>query len=688
MHYKVFVKPCKKNTGVVFTSGGISDSTGQNVQNTYTMRTGYIPAIGPNYYTVTILHGLGVNMYMYSSDDGDRSHYIGKQDIIARSTGYSDTKPYETSIRSYRITEYPYAGVKYVRFVISRTDSIDQKYLTGDSFGLYEKQKAYLIHDPFHPNRNKILMSPNLSLSDNSSGSFSFEMPSTHEYHKNGINIMTDTFYVVRVYDDYTEKIIWDGRPISVSYDWNKTISVYCEGALSYLNDTRMRYWNGNYLEATVYGFISGRPYKHYDDETTMGILPYHNSKMDTIETRQDRTMYYDLNRSSSYGTDFGKQLDSKSNESSVYVNRGEKQDWWTNFEGCLFWIVDTIIGAFGGHLKIRYNEADTVDQDIIQRRLTLIQKFDFTEYIDIYDLSKTYYEGSIVAHKPFAEADCRIYEATRKTWNARPNTENSGWKEIYSEKNGGAYIVQRNIENVENVDGSSTERCVVRPIDYRFASAKVNFGQNLLNYSREVTLGDLATVVIPRGEQIDNTIDNSLTQYVCLDTTRVKNPDYNPDEEGSQEYIEPPHLDTPYYYDDELMSKYGIIEACVDFENVKTPMKLLDETYKWFKNVKKNLVKEIVNVEAVILARHMTPSISSDPLCDGKYVDLWTKVYVTSEPFDLHDEIYYVTAMDIPLDNPAGTTVTLTSKNELLTDSKIDNGLISGYSGGVIDRG
>ena len=194
--------------------------------------------------------------------------------------------------------------------------------------------------------------------------------------------------------------------------------------------------------------------------------------------------------------------------------------------------------------------------------------------------------------------------------------------------------------------------------------------------------------MVIPRGEQVDSTINNGLTNYIYLDTARVKNPDYDPDAEASQEYINVAHLDTPYYYDDELMSKYGIIEACVDFDQVKTPMKLLEETYKWFRNVKKSLLKEIVNVEAVILARHITPSISSDPFCDGKYVDLWTKVYVTSEPFDLHDEIYYVTAMDIPLDNPAGTTVTLTSKNELLTDSRINNGLISGSSGGIIDRG
>lgn len=681
MHYKVFIKPCKKNKNIEFVSGGISDGTGQDESNSYAKRSDYIPSVENNYYTVTILHGLGVNMYMYDTN----KNYLGKVDLFSRSALVSNKKPYETSIRSYRISEYTYANTKYIRFVIIRDETIKSEYLTDDSFGLYEKQKSYLIHDPFHPNKNKILCSPNLSLSDSSSGSFSFEMVSTHEYHKNGINILTDTFYIVRVYDDYTEKIIWDGRPISVAYDWNKTISVYCEGALSYLNDTKMRWWNGRYLEATVYGFISGRPYKHGEDETVMGILPYHNSVMDMVEARQDRTMYYDIDRSVTNGTDFA--VNSKSNESSVYVNRGEKQDWWTNFEGCLFWIVDTIIGAFGGHLKLRYNENDTVDQEVIQRRITLIQKFDFTEYIDKYTSNKMYYKGSIVARSVAMYSDIKIYEALKNTYSI-PGQDATAWKEIYSEKDNGDYIVPREYADIENVDGTSTERCVVRPIDYRFASAKVNFGQNLLNYSKEITLGDLATVVIPRGEQVDSMIDNGLTNYIYLDTARVKNPDYDPDAEASQEYINVAHLDTPYYYDDELMSKYGIIEACVDFDQVKTPMKLLEETYKWFRNVKKSLLKEIVNVEAVILARHITPSISSDPFCDGKYVDLWTKVYVTSEPFDLHDEIYYVTAMDIPLDNPAGTTVTLTSKNELLTDSRINNGLISGSSGGIIDRG
>ena len=67
MHYKVFIKPCKKNKNIEFVSGGISDGTGQDESNSYAKRSDYIPSVENNYYTVTILHGLGVNMYMYDT---------------------------------------------------------------------------------------------------------------------------------------------------------------------------------------------------------------------------------------------------------------------------------------------------------------------------------------------------------------------------------------------------------------------------------------------------------------------------------------------------------------------------------------------------------------------------------------------------------------------------------------------
>lgn len=82
---------------------------------------------------------------------------------------------------------------------------------------------------------NLSLISPVLEIEINNAGSLEFVMPPYHKYY-DMIHILTST---VEVYED--DILIWFGRPISEKIDFFKQKKVYCEGALSFFNDSVMR---------------------------------------------------------------------------------------------------------------------------------------------------------------------------------------------------------------------------------------------------------------------------------------------------------------------------------------------------------------------------------------------------------------------------------------------------------------
>ena len=64
---------------------------------------------------------------------------------------------------------------------------------------------------------------------------FDFTMPASHA-RASSLHMMTST---IDVYED--NEVIWTGRPVSINTDYYNQLQVYCEGALSYLNDSVQR---------------------------------------------------------------------------------------------------------------------------------------------------------------------------------------------------------------------------------------------------------------------------------------------------------------------------------------------------------------------------------------------------------------------------------------------------------------
>ena len=639
MRYRAWIKTCDPEISGDFESGAI-DSSGNPYANSYALRTkDFIEVDSSKRYLIIIRNGLTLDICLYDSN----KNYRTKETYSASATSGKVNKQDRTLMN---VDLSNNGAMKYVKMVIHRYNPATQSHLPEES--LYATALSVidpyptpvLIHDSLNPDKSFHLNEPKLVMSDSCAGSFDFSIEPKHRYYSNKINLITDTVYVERIHDNGSSKIIWDGRPISESIGWDKIKNIHCEGALAYLNDSRVPYGNGRAVLATIHQFI------------TENILSKHNLIATDNYARQDRTIFYNaLSTPASEGA-------------SIYVNRFQKYEWWPNFEGSLQWLNDYIIGAFGGHMKIRYNSGEDPSMRHISRKLTIIQKFDYVETISQWVNGNTYSENDLVFRNGivYVARDRNQYTAGTGT----PGLDQSGWYDVQIVTN----FPQKNTVKIYS------DHATWEPIKWRFSEAKIDFGKNLLNYTKRDSISEFATRIIPRGKAVDDPTNHGLEYHVYLDSATDA---YG---ETVQKISEIPYLD-----DKLLQDKYGIIEACVDFNDAENPTVLLNNAKEWFSDLRKSIIDSVIEVSIVDLGDSLTPSASDDPYCDSKYIDLWTRVYVTAKPFGLQNEEYYVTQISIPLDDPAGTELTLTSKNKLLTDSSITNGMVTGTKKGVIDH-
>lgn len=83
--------------------------------------------------------------------------------------------------------------------------------------------------------KSYILLHPSLEIELNTAGSFDFTIPPCHMFYAD-IHPLIST---IEVYED--EDLLWFGRPVEIKTDYLKNKQVYCEGALSFFNDTVQR---------------------------------------------------------------------------------------------------------------------------------------------------------------------------------------------------------------------------------------------------------------------------------------------------------------------------------------------------------------------------------------------------------------------------------------------------------------
>ena len=182
--------------------------------------------------------------------------------------------------------------------------------------------------------------------------------------------------------------------------------------------------------------------------------------------------------------------------------------------------------------------------------------------------------------------------------------------------------------------------------IDYVEVPGSVNtqtirFGENLLDFVRHVRGDEIATAIIPLGVKDEET-DVRLT-------------------------IESANDGVDYVYDADAVALYGWIFKTVDYPDVTLPENLMARGYSEL--ARQKLLDITLELSAVDL--HLLD-------VDIDRIALGDSIRVLSEPHDI-DEWMTVSKMDIDLEDPSKTTISLGSKKASLTDETSDglNGLI-----------
>lgn len=631
----------------------------------------------------------------------------------------------------------PSENARYIRLIIVRNDrdhlpttNINKPTRTTNDSNLLRKRintfmflesaEAVLIHDSGSPDKKDHLINVNLELSDSQPGSLEFTLYKDHLYYQNGINLWTDTLYVTRTYkNDGAEHIIWDGRPINKQEDSYGNIACYCEGALGYFNDLRVVSNTNHTFKLEVQDFV------------TDYIVAYQNGNS-ILNNRMDRSF-------------FGEKIVTTKPEyilkTEISIDAGYKNEWSTNYESALQWLND-IIESYGGHMKIIYSYDSTPQDDIICRKLVMVQGFDKKNRIFHY---KEMDPGAKV--KNYLPKGTFYYSSTTTTLSVY-KTKIGFYFNSYSQLNpnsqnyiGDSYIEQyTNLRNLDSTDlsekidqdtkliyapqkyynridsngveyeeitdlkkGLNYHYLLFKPTGYeKFTRVHVTFGLDIFEASKTSEIGDIATKIVPRGAECSDSSGESTNIFMSTKYAFVDGDYSSGGIKGRREFGPstglPDWLDGygDYLEDPALIKIYGLVEAVVDFESAETPLSLWNMGNKWLRDLRKDLIRTSIETSLTDFGQVEVPDeYKRDPhwflYTDREYVDIWTQIYAkipelgigTDDP----EEHYYVTSMSIPLDDHLNTRITLANNAKMITDNIISAGDIKGTSKGIIDK-
>lgn len=184
-----------------------------------------------------------------------------------------------------------------------------------------------------------------------------------------------------------------------------------------------------------------------------------------------------------------------------------------------------------------------------------------------------------------------------------------------------------------------------VKYIDYLADSQNTNtqtikIGRNLMDFTSNTDSSEIATAIIPLGARLEESTVEGLETRLTIET--VNN-----------------GLD--YVYSQEAVDAYGWIFKTVEFDNVTTPEALKRKGEQYLSDIQfENMV-----IQAKAVDLHLTDKeIERFKLSDN--------IRVLSAPHGL-DRFFRLTKLSIPLNNPAGNTITL-GKDEKTTLSAKSN--------------
>lgn len=160
-----------------------------------------------------------------------------------------------------------------------------------------------------------------------------------------------------------------------------------------------------------------------------------------------------------------------------------------------------------------------------------------------------------------------------------------------------------------------------------------IEFGINLLDFSKSFDLSDLATVIVPRGERLEESPIEALDAYLTVESVN-----------GGSIYVENP----------EAVNAFGKIVSVVDWNDVTDPSNLLNNAKKYLEE--EQFDKMVLEISAVDM--HLLN-------VDAERIKLLDNIRCKSTPHGM-DRYFPVSQVEIPLDSPEETVFTLNSSVKL----------------------
>ena len=166
----------------------------------------------------------------------------------------------------------------------------------------------YLIYDTTVTNEEDLqIISPNIHISENEGGEFTFTLPKTHKYYNTYVSFKTGVSTPdstnghlllrartdrVSVYKDHNW--FWEGCPTDVNYDLDGNLNVSCTGAYDYLEDVFIplsqviNVTASNYTDIDTSGSIQRQTVTFANDALTTLVqtfLDYYNDRLAELES-------------------------------------------------------------------------------------------------------------------------------------------------------------------------------------------------------------------------------------------------------------------------------------------------------------------------------------------------------------------------------------------------------------------
>lgn len=228
------------------------------------------------------------------------------------------------------------------------------------------------------------------------------------------------------------------------------------------------------------------------------------------------------------------------------------------------------------------------------------------------------FHNSKVSGTKIFKMGAITVHETLSCTTNYETTLESINTNLI--EKFGG-HIVIRKENGIRYVDYLA---------DYPNTNAQtIQFGKNLVDFTKNWDMTSYATVTIPRGARLEDSPIEGLEAYTTVESVNA----------GSI-----------YVTDEDAIKERGWIEAVIDFEDISDPSELLEKAKAYITDTQfENLIIQVSAVDLHYLSNSVEP------------IKLLDQVQCVSSPHGL-DKIFPVSELSIPLDHPENATYTLGS--------------------------